>query len=237
MNLFKTLLFKSKHIRKLIHRSSDEIHKEKLKEVSLKLKEVKNELIKLLPTQFWNRFEDSCYISGGCIYSLYHDNQPKDYDFFISSKELAAELRDYFIDQAEYKGNSLSGGLFRNLPLCITDNAISIGKYQIITQWIGEPEDVIMEFDFKHNQNYWRKNRIYTLSDWSYLKGKALVYNEARARDICGTLMRVPRFIQRGMTIRQKELAKMMLKLHEVGFSERELTILRDSKADKHFGS
>ncbi|WP_240321278.1 hypothetical protein [Paenibacillus sp. O199] len=237
MNVIKRLLLKSSFFRKTIHKSGEEIHKQKLKDISNHLREVKNELIKLLPTQLWQRFESEAYISGGCIYSLYHDKQPKDYDFFLVNDSLVEELREYFIDHAGYHGSDMSGGTYCDLPLIITNNAISIGKYQIITQWVGDPQDVIMEFDFKHNQFYWKNKRVYALSDWTYLKGNALVYNEQRARDIVGTIVRVPRFIQRGMTITQKEMSKVLLKLHSVGFTDKEIEILNSNKADRHFGS
>lgn len=237
MKVIKRLLFKSKLFRNTIHKSSEEIHKQKLKEISNHLREVKNELIRLLPTQLWQQFEAEAYISGGCIYSLYHDKKPKDYDFFLVNQSLVDKLREYFIDRAGYKGSDLSGGVYDGLPLLVTNNAISIGKYQIITQWVGEPNEVIQEFDFKHNMYYWRNTRVNAVCDWSYLKGKALVYNEQRARDIVGTIVRVPRFIQRGMTITQKEMSKVLLKLHRVGFNETELEILESNKADRHFSS
>lgn len=236
LNVLKRLLLKSNFFRKTIHKSGEEIHKQKLSDISKHLREVKDELIKLLPTQVQQRFESEAYISGGCIYSLYHDKQPKDYDFFLENDSLVDELREYFIDHAGYHGSDISGGTYNDLPLIITNNAISIGKYQIITQWVGEPQEVIGDFDFRHNMFYWKSKKVYTLSDWSYLKGNALVYNEQRARDIVGTIVRVPRFIQRGMTITQKEMSKVLLRLNSVGFTEKEIEILENNKLDR-FGS
>lgn len=236
MNVFKRLLLKSNFFRNTIRRSSEEIHKQKLNDISKHLREVKNELINLLPPHMWQRLESEAYISGGCIYSLYHGKQPKDYDFFLVNDSLVDELREYFINYAGYHGNDISGGTYNDLPLIITNNAISIGNYQIITQWVGEPQDVIGQFDFRHNQFYWKSKRVYTLSDWSYLKGKALVYNEQRARDIVGTIVRVPRFIQRGMTITQKEMSKVLLRLNSVGSTEKEIEILENNKLER-FGS
>lgn len=236
LNVITRLLLRSGLFRKTIHKSSEEIHKQKLNDISKHLREVKNELIKLLPTQMWQRFEAEAYVSGGCIYSLYHDKQPKDYDFFLVNLSLVDELRKFFIERAGYHGTDMSSGVYNDLPLIVTNNAISIGKYQIITQWVGEPQEVIEQFDFRHNQFYWKSKRVYTLSDWSYLKGNALVYNEQRARDIVGTIVRVPRFIQRGMTITQKEMSKVLLRLNSVGFTEKEIETLESNKLDR-FGS
>lgn len=237
MNVIKRLLLKSSFFRKTIHRSSEEIHKQKLREVSNHLKQVKEDMFQLLPLQVWQRFDEQAYISGGCIYSLYHDKTPKDYDFFLWDQSLVNELREFFIERAGYHGSDMSGGTYNGLSLLVTNNAISIGRYQIITQWVGDPQDVISEFDFKHNQFYWKNKRVQTLSDWSYLKGNALVYNEQRARDIVGTIVRIPRFVQRGMTITQKEMSKVLLKLNDVGFTDKEIEILNSNKADRHFSS
>lgn len=195
------------------------------------------ELYNLLPKQFQNQFHLAAYIAGGCIYSIYNDQEPKDYDFLLDSQTLGKELTDYFMSVAGYHGNGISGGSYENLPLIITDNAISIGKYQIITRFKGAPEETVNEFDFLHNLFYYRYGKVVALTDFKYLRCNELVYNTNRARDIVGTIMRIPKFITRGMHIKQKEIAQMLLKLHEVGFNERELEILSDSNSDKHFGS
>lgn len=192
----------------------------------------------MLPFEFQAHFERVSYVSGGAIYSLYHQQIPKDYDFLVTKQFPVDRLREYFIDQCGYHGDNIHGGTYKSLPLLVTDNAISIGKFQIITGWVGTPEETINEFDFLHNQCYWRgEDKIYCLSDWKYLKGNELAYNEKRARDIVGTIIRTNKFVARGFKLKNKEMAKMLLKLHEVGFNERELEILRDSSSEKHFGS
>ncbi|MNW52478.1 hypothetical protein D3C74_299990 [compost metagenome] len=192
----------------------------------------------MLPIEFQAQFDRLSYIGGGCIFSLYNNKEPKDFDFLVHKSFPVDRFREYFIDQCGYHGDNIHGGTFCGSPLLVTDNAISIGKYQIITRWTGTPEEVINDFDFAHNMFYWEEYvGIHTLSDWKYLKSNELVYNEKRARDIVGTLMRVPRFVSRGMKIKHSELAKILLRLHEVGFNEQELEILNDAKSDKHFGS
>lgn len=215
----------------------EELHSHKLKLIAQKLSTEKQSLINILPEQFKEFFEQYSFLSGGCIYSLYRNEQPKDYDFFLKSRAKTEEIREYFMDQAGYHGNGISGGTYNKHPLLITENAISIGKYQIILRWIGEPEEVCGEFDFKHNQFYFDNGEISGLVQWKYLMGNELVYKEKRARDICGTIVRISKFLKRGMIIRNKEVSKMLLKLHEVGFNERELEILNSNLEDKHFGS
>ncbi|OMD66908.1 hypothetical protein BSK50_30445 [Paenibacillus odorifer] len=212
------------------------MHNEKIDSISEKLFFVRDDLIKLLPEELRYEFYMNSYISGGCIYSLYHEKEPKDYDFFVESEELVSKLRDYFLKESSYRSDIRSGGLYKGINMTITQNAISLGKCQIITQWVGTPEEVIEQFDFKHNQAYWKDGKLICLSDWKFVKGNRLYYNEGRARDIVGTIVRIPRFIERGMTVSNKEVSKMLLRLSEVGFSERELEILEKNQLD-HFGS
>ncbi|MOA70493.1 hypothetical protein D3C78_1994070 [compost metagenome] len=63
------------------------------------------------------------------------------------------------------------------------------------------------------------------------------MYNEKRARDIVGSIIRSNKFVSRGMRLKNKEIAKMLLKLHEVGFNEKELKLLNDTRVEGHFGS
>ncbi|OME55610.1 hypothetical protein BSK59_13470 [Paenibacillus odorifer] len=217
-------------------KSEEQLHVERIESISERLFYVRDDLINLLPEELRYEFFMKSYISGGCIYSLYHGNEPKDYDFFVESDQLVSKLRAYFIKQSSYQGEIRSGGLYKGINMTITQNAISLGKYQIITQWAGTPEEVIDQFDFKHNQTYWKDGKLICLSDWRFVKGNKLYYNEGRARDIVGTIVRIPRFIERGMTVSNKEVSKMLLRLSEVGFSERELEILEKNQLD-HFGS
>lgn len=117
-------------------------------------------------------------------------------------------------------------GEYKGLPFILTDNAITIGKYQIITQWVGSIDEVVSEFDFKHNQFYYHDGEIGTLSSFKYLDDNKLVYNEQRARNIAHTFIRTIKFVERGWTISHKELSKMILKLNDVGLSENEIKSL-----------
>lgn len=191
-----------------------------------------------LPLELREEFREKSYISGGAIFSLYHDETPKDYDFFLRDKEIIDKLYTYFKKTVPMKYiKGVKQGNYKGLNLIMTDNAITIGKYQIITYFHGSPQEVIDEFDFKHNQFYCVDGKIYTVSGWEYLEEKKLYYNKKRARDICGTIIRVKKFVQRGFLITNKEMAGMLLNLHEKGFTEREIDILRSQDERNDFGS
>lgn len=188
----------------------------------------KQNLIELLPKQFHEKIRENIYICGGCIYSLRHDEEPNDFDFFLKSEDLANELIEYFKAQEVAPFKNLLQGKYKGLNLLISKYAITLGKYQIITKYIGEPLDVVMQFDFKHNMFYYYDGYIHNAVDWEFLETNRISYNENRARDICGTILRIAKFSKRGMSVPKKEVAKMLKKLEENGFDEREKEIINN---------
>jgi hypothetical protein len=184
--------------------------------------QARNELIELLPNHLRVRFKDLSFIAGGCIYSLHNNEIPNDYDFFLTDKKYAQVLKDYFGDLELDNINGVKKGIYKDLPLVVTDNAISVGKYQVITQWVGSIDEVVSEFDFKHNQFYYHDGEIGTLSNFKYLDDNKLRYNEERARNLVHSFIRTVKFVERGFTISHREMAKMILKLNEVGLSAQE---------------
>ncbi|MCY9737516.1 hypothetical protein M5X17_27825 [Paenibacillus alvei] len=211
-------------------------HEKKLENIVDRLCEDKFQFSQILPEKFRTEFIMKSYIAGGCIYSLYHDQEPKDYDYFLKDKELAEEMKQYFLDVAGYRGNGISGGIYKDTGLIVTDNAISIGNRQIIIRETGTPEEVVGQFDFKHNMFYCDGVRVHTLSDFQNLKSDKLVYNEKRARDVCGTVVRVNKFVGRGMKISNREMSKILLELNSKGFSKKEVETL-ESGLNQSFSS
>ena len=185
-------------------------------------------MVQLIPEKFKLGFEKNAYLCGGCIYSLRHDKDPKDFDFFIQSEKLSKELYTYFSSLPSVKPfKNFLKGKYNDMQVTITKYAISIGKYQIVIKYIGDPEKVLGEFDFKHNCFYYKNNQLKNVADWKYLDTNNLIFNEERARDISGCLLRIPKFIERGMKITKKEYAKILNKLCENGFDEAEKEIIR----------
>jgi hypothetical protein len=197
-------------------------------EIEEKLTLKKKEFIGLLPKKFKNIVDKNCYLCGGCIYSLRHDQEPKDYDIFLRDENLAKDIVDYFTNAVELKHSVMNGiaGFYKGHSVIITKYAISIDNFQIIVKYVGEPEDVLGEFDFKHNMFYFDKGKVKNIANWSCLESNKLVFNDERARDICGTIMRIPKFVKRGMEINKREIAKMLRKLEENGFDDDEKEVI-----------
>ena len=160
------------------------------------------------------------YIAGGAIYSLWNEDVVSDYDFFSDDQGYLLQLRGYFSQFVQHESEYVSRGSYKGFKLTITNNAISIGKWQIITNWWGKADDVVEEFDFKHTQS-WYDGELY-LTDEDFLSDNMLWYNENRARDFVGSLLRVPYFIEKGFHITKSEMAKIIQRLEKQGFSEKD---------------
>lgn len=156
---------------------------------------------------FLNLFEDEklkeklkkeCYFAGGCIYSLYNDKEPKDYDIFLRSRKLIRELKKIKI--WNYKSTY----------------AFTVGKIQVITKFYGQPNKCVEQFDFKHNMYYYipfSEDINTPLGDYAYLKLNHLFFNKDRARDIEGVYLRVEKFLNRGMNISEETLSDIKNKV------------------------
>jgi hypothetical protein len=70
--------------------------------------------------------------------------------------------------------------------------------------------------------------RIRAYTDYEYLHTDKLHFNTGRSRDICGTIMRIPKMMQKGFKVHKSEIAKMLDKLDDNGFDEREREIITD---------
>ena len=206
------------------------------------LENEKKKLIDLLPLHLQRPFTEESFIAGGAIYSTYNDKPINDIDIFVESLELKIALGFYFkrvngLTTLKRGKQKVKIGTYKGNKLVITDNAITIGKFQIILREIGRAEDIVSAFDFKHNMYYIKNHKFYSVAELYHLEMNQLIYNEERARDIVGTIMRVSKFIERGWKISHKELSKMLLKLHEVGFNDEELKILKGKTQSQSFGS
>lgn len=197
-------------------------------EISKKLKQIKKEMIGLLPEYLQNKIDENSYICGGCIYSLRNDAEPSDYDFFLRNKQIADELMNFFKSLKLKQLKIISKGEYKGLNLIISKYAITLGKFQIITKYVGEPIEVVGEFDFKHNMFYYDHDKVRNLVEWNFLDTNKVYFNENRARDICGTILRIAKFSKRGMIVPKKEVAKMLHRLEQNGFDESEKEIIKN---------
>lgn len=160
------------------------------------------------------------YFAGGCIYCLFNDKPVKDYDIFLRDDSCIEHLKKLAIWSY------------------VSEYALTCGKFQVVIKYFGEPEDCVGQFDFKHNMHYYVPNSqkiqcayedelldespfddcmddyrddYSHFDDFKYLRTNELFFNENRARDIEGVMLRVKKFTDRGMTI-SKETKKKIKK-------------------------
>lgn len=84
-----------------------------------------------------NKLKEKLYFAGGCIYSLANSQEPRDYDLFMTDLSLMNELVN--LDIWKF----------------VSDYALSVGKFQIVHKYYGEPSYCVGQFDFLHNMHYY----------------------------------------------------------------------------------
>lgn len=206
----------------------DEKHKTIIDEASVHLSLAFMEVIKFLPKEFHSDFRKYAYISGSSIHSLINKIEVNDYDFFLSDKDFAKKVHDYYEEElnrivSEYYKDNNGIAYIPNIPFILTDNAITFDKkYQIVTKYSGTPEEVIGGFDFVHLLNYF-DGQLYTHSGYIYhILDKELVFNP-NARSVASSLLRMTKFLARGMTISKETVARMLMKLQMDGFTDQDI--------------
>jgi len=131
------------------------------------------------------------YIAGGCIRSVIEQESPKDIDIFFKKDVNVDEVKKFF---KLYHPESF-----------ITENAISLNidgiQYQLITTCTGNPLDIINEFDFTMNMNFYDfETKHLFIQDKMAIFNKHLKIN-LKCRNKLGTLARIVKFTERGYKI------------------------------------
>ena len=172
------------------------------------LKEKAQLFVQLLPENLRVKFHQEMYFAGGCIYSLANNKEPKDYDIFLASDKLIKKLKS--LDIWVHK----------------SDNALSYGKFQVVTKFYGKPKEVVGQFDFKHNMHWYKPfenslkcgyeeelgYREAFIEDWKYLYTNELIFNKNRARDCDNVWLRIDKFVKRGMKISRDTKKQILAK-------------------------
>ncbi len=103
---------------------------------------------------------NDCILSGSCISSIYHGEEPKDYDFwFKPTPFLKAEfirqniIEKYSADILDISENYAGQGAKGAPALCVTANAITFkNKFQLIT--LADYYSARKDFDLVHCMPY-----------------------------------------------------------------------------------
>lgn len=148
-------------------------------------KEYLNDLAKSFPEDV--KFLEKAFIAGGCIRSLVNNETPADIDIFLKDDSIVEYL----------KGLTL-GFTSKNAISFVLNNR----KYQIIINTFGTPEEIVSQFDFTCNMNYF--DGSLQVKHQYDIELKQLRINPT-CRNKLGTLTRIPKFISKGYSCPPKE--------------------------------
>lgn len=148
------------------------------------LEEVKSEIELIIPEP---ELIAKMSVCGGALRSMVRDQKIADYDIFLPDEGAVQELRESLAYRTTLYDSKNSIGLIT-----------STGKHiQFIICAVGHPFEIINEFDFTCNMNYYEfggKNALMINYDTYHNR---LVVNPD-ARNAVGTLLRVGKFVAKG---------------------------------------
>jgi hypothetical protein len=187
------------------------VFKEKLKACSDELAKALGDIAAALPTdEARKEFRESCYLAGGCIWSIFNGEEPNDYDVFCKDHKTAMDIEDALrlCHEEEYSSeNALSFRLsVRGKPSLV----------QIISSFYGQPQDVIGQFDFLHNMYAFDGDAKFYTSlcygqpDYTPLTNKLLMLNKANKGDLASVACRAVKFIRRGFAFGETDMAELL---------------------------
>lgn len=214
----------------------------KVSDIELFFCKITLELCKLLPEHLQKEFMNNNFISGGCIYGFIHDVEYDDYDFFLKNKNIACKIKTYFTKDFieennlnvsifnEEKEQSIMKYKHKNIEYIITDKAITIiddngKKYQIIYGWCGDTDYIIRQFDFHHCMFAYDNGSLQHLVYFARqdLESDAISYNEKQNKKIENSFIRMVKYINRGMKIKNMTLFSMLSKANPEYFKTEEM--------------
>lgn len=182
--------------------------------------------------KFGEKFSDEIrphiIVTGGCITSMLLNEEPNDFDVYIDDMEICKKVAEFYrpagadVAESEKGIKFFSGSIGRKLfekekdksktsvkVLCVTDNAITLSNnIQIITRFVGNPEEVHKNFDFVHTKNYWHQEKL-VLNPESIesILTKELKY--VGSLYPVSSIFRMKKFVARGWSITAGEMLKI----------------------------
>jgi hypothetical protein len=149
--------------------------------------------------------KDDIYIAGGAIRDVFQGVRPKDYDIYACTAKAA---------------DAINNALKRRYPVNNNGNfdfwSDEVGgKLNVIVnpEFIRPPEELIKEFNFTCNMNYFHRGVVRKHSDIGY---KILNLNPGCKYPV-GCLMKLPRMIELGYEVSELLMAQLLGKCLPLG--------------------
>lgn len=169
------------------------------------------------------------YFAGGCFASIFHHETVNDYDLYFSNKAVA----DHFFEKFR-NSESLTyvGKTYIIESTSVTDRAITLFismpgstnypiRLQLITKYVGTPEEVTSGFDFVHCMSYFKWDIGLVLQEEA-ISSRQLIFNETAVTPL-STIMRIHKFCSRGWFIKREEILKLGESISKLNFKDSEL--------------
>lgn len=205
-----------------------------------------------LPFSLGKEVKNSLILTGGAITSLIQGQEPKDWDFYIRDKSVLKKLCQYYCKNLKLKISEHDTGIKIHVPDeglkkplpknkftllgkeieavpidYISANAISLpGKFQLVTRFSGDPEEIHKNYDFIHCTGYYtyQDGLVVNAGTEKAIKEKRLKY-AGGLYPIC-SIIRMKKFMERGYTIHPGDLLKLMYEVSKLDLDDPE--VLRD---------
>lgn len=144
--------------------------------------------IESLPPEIRELAREEIYIAGGAIRSCMIGEPIKDIDLWFKSDKMVQTIKDLKLGFT-------------------TDNAVTFYvatvQHQLIYCQVKSPEDMVAEFDFTMNQNYYTGRNLIVVKDVEAIENMQLKITN-KCRNVLGTLARLHKFVERGYKIPSK---------------------------------
>lgn len=157
---------------------------------------------------------EGVYLAGGAVSSIFSGLNINDLDFYCESKEVADRFSAALIDVYGYKS------------ACTTENAQTFHKHvgkrkrevQVITRFVGSPEEVLNTFDFTCVMGLWNFKEGKFYAHEHFLRDVArrrLVYSNKSQYPICA-LYRTKKYVERGYEFPGSTMVAISLAIHSL---------------------
>lgn len=201
-----------------------------------------SELKKYFQPELLKVIEDNCFIAGGCFTSLYHNEQPNDYDFFFKTQagidEFYKIINDGLANNKHFTDNMvlrLKGYSVGQSPNAVTfkfNNLLKPITIQFITFRADDVDKTLSNFDFYHSKIAYdlktkdlsKHYKGSSLDVEKLMQDKNLVFDMEATHPI-NSIKRIAKFCNKGFKIRDEEILKIVsaIRLLNIDNDEKEL--------------
>ena len=209
------------------------------------LRDKVDEWINTLPFEMRYEVVTSCFVSGGSIVSLLLGEEVNDYDIYFTKEHVALKVALHYAGGKAKEITSAPGAVSITIrssgvwlndkdelkpyeTKCITGNAISLNdKVQLITKFVGTPDEVHKNFDFVHCMCYYEPlsdNLVVPVDAAVSMMTKELKYRVSLYP--LASIIRTRKFIKRGWSINAGQYLKMVLQLQKLDLYD--MDVLKD---------